>query len=172
MISIHVPRTGDDDRRKAHCPRNQYFNPRPPCGGRHANIPVEVLLNGISIHVPCTGDDFPAGLILRTGHISIHVPRTGDDKYTQAIEQKSNISIHVPRAGDDASATAGNGSTVNFNPRPPCGGRRIRNSRQRLNGQFQSTSPVRGTTLLADKISIKIYLFQSTSPVRGTTSLL
>ena len=55
------------------------FNPRPPHGGRHANIPVEVLLNGISIHVP----------------------RTGDDKYTQAIEQKSNISIHVPRMGDD-----------------------------------------------------------------------
>ena len=26
---------------------------------------------------PRTGDDFPAGLILRTGHISIHVPRTG-----------------------------------------------------------------------------------------------
>ena len=170
MISIHVPRTGDDDRRKAHCPRNQYFNPRPPHGGTteeydkafdKAMISIHVPRTGddksrgvaftdnliISIHIPRTGDDVVSGMRLRTGHISIHVPRTGDDKYTQAIEQKSNISIHVPRMGDDGLINSINALTVDFNPRPPCGGRRRAEINAETARQFQSTSPVRGTTV-------------------------
>ena len=57
--------------------------------------------------------------------ISIHVPRTGHDRPTRAIRGAYRISIHVPRTGHDARA--------------------------RLEAieaeKFQSTCPVRGTTM-------------------------
>ena len=33
LISIHIPRVGDDVCPGAHGPRDNYFNPHPPCGG-------------------------------------------------------------------------------------------------------------------------------------------
>ena len=61
---------------------------------------------------------------------------------------------------------------VDFNPRPPCGGRHgapvVGEAFSRL---FQSTPPVRGATemhiLEADEL-----IFQSTPPVRGATARL
>ena len=58
-----------------------------------------------------------------------------------------SISIHVPRAGDDLD--------VHIEQSYLC--------------VFQSTSPVRGTTISDMSLSQAISLFQSTSPVRGTT---
>ena len=58
MISIHVPREGDD----------RYSRPRP------------ATALAISIHVPREGDD--RRCLMSTGtamRISIHVPREGDD---------------------------------------------------------------------------------------------
>ena len=125
MISIHVPRTGDDDRRKAHCPRNQYFNPRPPHGGTTEEYDKAFDKAMISIHVPRTGDDKSRSVAFTDNLIiSIHIPRTGDDvvsgmrttsllrfQSTYPVRGTTNnamvriyfqsISIHVPRAGDD-----------------------------------------------------------------------
>ena len=59
---------------------------------------------------------------------------------------KNAISIHVPREGDDPRVTLP----------------------EKEYNEFQSTSPVRGTTLLQN-LSVRVSIFQSTSPVRGTT---
>ena len=56
--------------------------------------------------------------------ISIHVPRAGDDAILSQRQIQRSISIHVPRAGDDHNLV--------FHPH--------------LCVEFQSTSPVRGTT--------------------------
>ena len=66
--------------------------------------------------------------------------------YRVGTQYHRAISIHVPREGDD--------------PSPPCC--------TAGEPQFQSTSPVRGTTT-GRCASIVLYKFQSTSPVRGTT---
>ena len=56
-ISIHVPRVGDDILFSPQSPPIEYFNPRPPCGGRPPPYfsPYNFLV--ISIHVPRVGDD-------------------------------------------------------------------------------------------------------------------
>ena len=57
--------------------------------------------------------------------ISIHVPREGDDIAGIRLMPPFSISIHVPREGDDSWRTSPGHSPTTF----------------------QSTSPVRGTTL-------------------------
>ena len=102
------------------------------------------------------------------------------------------ISIHVPLAGDDVQRLTCQTSDFDFYPRPPCGGRLNGFWAVILSAQFLSTSPLRGTTLIAGHahfafcISIHVPLagddketaqelkrispFLSTSPLRGTTS--
>ena len=57
LISIHVPRAGDDTRRPRLQGENGHFNPRPPCGGRHKCVAIAKNNGFISIHVPRAGDD-------------------------------------------------------------------------------------------------------------------
>ena len=57
----------------------------------------------------------------------------------------------------------------NFNPRAPCGARRISHFKTlRDRTAFQSTRPVRGATTVY-RITYAILKFQSTRPVRGAT---
>ena len=102
------------------------------------------------------------------------------------------ISIHAPRAGGDLSSEEAATSIANFNPRPPCGGRRYRACAEagrleisihapRAGGdtaperrdlrltRFQSTPPVRGATIV-ELDGVKLDAFQSTPPVRGATT--
>ncbi len=57
---------------------------------------------------------------------------------------------------------------LNFNPRPPCGGRPEGSQVILSFYVFQSTSPAWGTTKNIQESRLKM-IFQSTSPVRGTT---
>ena len=102
-----------------------YFNPRPPCGGRHRGCWRCGRSEEISIHVLRVEDDvvyFFAFVVLRC--ISIHVLRVEDDTHRQRFLTRSNqfqstssvwrttmsitkvktanhISIHVLRVEDD-----------------------------------------------------------------------
>ena len=61
------------------------------------------------------------------------------------------ISIHAPRAGGDAlPLRPAKGDRYDFNPRPPCGGRRSICAPAPCLTAFQSTPPVRGATDRAD----------------------
>ena len=57
------------------------------------------------------------------------------------------ISIHAPRAGATMYPTNAGQIYINFNPRPPCGGRQG-DAMLKIPKQirFQSTPPVRGAT--------------------------
>ena len=170
-ISIHVPRAGDDMLLPPHIVEahefqstspvrgttamtsadgaTTYFNPRPPCGGRHAYaarfIDVEIFQSTSPVRGTTRGREYQDADVRR---ISIHVPRAGDDslparsRSTATTFQSTSpvrgttptdlgdkayftISIHVPRAGDDFSPDFDNVLSQDFNPRPPCGGRRL-----------------------------------------------
>ena len=149
--------------------RNTYFNPRPPCGGRHRAESVIVNCYNISIHVPRVGDDRPASFFWRQQYNFNPRPPCGGRRSPGFCRlYHLVISIHVPRVGDDAVRKGSFGLCIrfqstspvwgttrrqgrepacnHFNPRPPCGGRLTPGSYPVIHGKFQSTSPVWGTT--------------------------
>ena len=171
MISIHVPRTGDDDRRKAHCPRNQYFNPRPPHGGTTEEYDKAFDKAMISIHVPRTGDDKSRGVAFTDNLIiSIHIPRTGDDvvsgmRTTSLLRFQSTY----PARGTTRSRGFSHKCGCNFNPRPPCGGRPQKGFLDSSGVSISIHVPRTGDDHMPIGLPLSDYLFQSTSPARGTT---
>ena len=125
--------------------------------------------------------------------ISIHAPRAGRDISTPTfssifaifqstrpvrgatvaqirLEAIDHISIHAPRAGRDRRGTAGRCIYPYFNPRAPCGARRMRDRTPTRALEFQSTRPVRGATP-DDGAELRYNQFQSTRPVRGATPI-
>ena len=100
LISIHIPRVGDDP---------------PPFSTACPRL--------ISIHIPRVGDDFSHFPPVWRIAISIHIPRVGDDLVAYLLYTKRRrISIHIPRVGDDQSLYRPDRCTRYFNPHPPCGG--------------------------------------------------
>ena len=101
--------------------------------------------------------------------ISIHAPREGGDLIGRPrLHGRGGISIHAPREGGDASRSFFVRPSLDFNPRPPRGGRQFERTYSDAMWQFQSTPPARGATLQKCGRTIDS-LFQSTPPARGAT---
>ena len=79
------------------------------------------------------------------------------------------ISIHVLRVEDDNRRPNGYYHFADFNPRPPCGGRRYAECSSHTSSLFQSTSSVWRTTIFGTAFILD-FVFQSTSSVWRTTS--
>ena len=100
------------------------FNPRPPCGGRPSYVilfhPLPAFQSTSSVWrtTPLTEAD------ARKWAISIHVLRVEDDETGHAVAMSIPISIHVLRVEDDRPVGVHRDQQADFNPRPPCGGRR------------------------------------------------
>ena len=168
------------------------FNPRSPCGERHAPLmeanPEYVDFNPRS---PCGERLYRHGGLAIRGAFQSTLPVRGATVTTKPMYACSVISIHAPRAGSDPFRGRGRRSAGYFNPRSPCGERRQASDTRRCGYRhfnprspcgerlvqladklvlytFQSTLPVRGAT---DKVTYngKRYVFQSTLPVRGAT---
>ena len=82
------------------------------------------------------------------------------------------ISIHAPRAGSDDLVRSAPRVRVDFNPRSPCGERRLQHRRKGHAQRFQATLPVRGATVSVCQHFFTIFQFPSTLPVRGATKTL
>ena len=145
-----------------------YFNPRAPCGARQTRI--EFASDNIKFQStrPVWGATTSAGSQSVRGLISIHAPRVGRDAYKLRKWFDMAISIHAPRVGRDRVASMERRGRNYFNPRAPCGARRIHNGRKRLWWRFQSTRPVWGATL-TNPSTLSSIIFQSTRPVWGAT---
>ena len=102
IISIHAPRVGGDGTASA-------FD----------------LHRGISIHAPRVGGDrMPEVHRLDLMAISIHAPRVGGDPHGgYPVFMAGVISIHAHRVGGDGLTQVQLADELDFNPRPPCGGR-------------------------------------------------
>ena len=124
LISIHVLRVEDDIWINCEITITTNFNPRPPCGGR---LPLTRLCG--------RGNVFQS---------TSSVWRTTADRYEMGIIRE--ISIHVLRVEDDGGCPRAARPRRYFNPRPPCGGRRMVGTSQPYSSQFQSTSSVWRTT--------------------------
>ena len=102
-ISIHAPRVGRDQRVSQYCAGvNAFQSTRPVWGATIAE-----------------GD--------HKNHfaISIHAPRVGRDLEFLPKSAEVRISIHAPRVGRDRQQATVQYGKPNFNPRAPCGARRV-----------------------------------------------
>ena len=107
----------------------------------------EIAAQEISIHAPRVGSDpvavrFPCISTL----FQSTLPVWGATNLFEEGEQAVWISIHAPRVGSDRGAALFLWCLRDFNPRSPCGERRVDIS-ETVNGLlFQSTLPVWGAT--------------------------
>ena len=168
------------------------FNPRAPCGARQSPIVSATPTVDFNPRAPC-GARLWAGVSNPVRRdISIHAPRVGrDDKMPDCNTCKAKfqstrpvwgatcrkcehllyveISIHAPRVGRDSIMPAAIESVIYFNPRAPCGARRLQPRLDRKMARFQSTRPVWGATVTILGLGLRARLFQSTRPVWGAT---
>ena len=100
-VSIHAPRAGRDPQARRLPLDSSCFNPRAPCGARHA-------------------EDFD---VLPPVEVSIHAPRAGRDEFPDTTSTYAKVSIHAPRAGRDGDVAHDRNGVGRFNPRAPCGAR-------------------------------------------------
>ena len=102
--------------------------------------------------------------------ISIHAPRVGSDFLIRFLA--NNFLYFNPRSpcGERRLRASSRRSAANFNPRSPCGERPAPTAASSYAAKFQSTLPVWGATAKAAKLPIDI-AFQSTLPVWGATAL-
>ena len=81
-----------------------------------------------------------------------------------------NFNPRPPRGGRRIRSGSRGGENRYFNPRPPRGGRLALYNPRMLATRFQPTSPARGTTPMRRAGSHSETRFQPTSPARGTTA--
>ena len=126
VISIHVPREGDDFHTYLTQTGKVVFQSTSPVRGTTPQLEVAGLSGQFQSTSPVRGTTGHLDRQHRHGHISIHVPREGDDvrgstrSSTKEVFQSTspvrgttlpdpsgdtlnNISIHVPREGDDST---------------------------------------------------------------------
>ena len=165
------PRPPCGGRRHCQTPRPPLynFNPRPPCGGRHYSAIYSQASNGISIHallaegdisveIDCPEDEpfqstpslrraTPEGVDARVSvSISIHALLAEGDQPTGTAAACRTISIHALLAEGDGPVAPVAPTGPDFNPRPPCGGRRFTCCQALLLSAFQSTPSLRRAT--------------------------
>ena len=148
-----------------------HFNPRAPCGARRPLPP-------------------PAA---SPRHISIHAPLRGATALAARISRTAQFQSTRPLRGATRTASTPSGGTANFNPRAPCGARRIgrRHGHARLRISIHAPLAgrdcdkyciLRGQPVISihaplagrDELfqlgdELDIMLFQSTRPLRGAT---
>ena len=175
--------------RGATCLRNprQYrrtdFNPRTPCGVRHQGAPEQEILKKFQSTHPVRGATHQVLIVGPLGRFQSTHPVRGATPLDAGGVHGGKISIHAPRAGCDA----GEGTTTsllrifqsthpvrgatfprlraesrwtNFNPRTPCGVRRVYEIHVNIDGRISIHAPRAGCDqfllfqLLAVTISI------------------
>ena len=216
-IEIHFnPRTPCGVRLSS-CPSKEarkYFNPRTPCGVRLSGIASTCSLIQISIHAPLAGCDlarsppspsepFQSTHPLRGAtapvciyqhswrKISIHAPLAGCDNKNPSIQERYHRfqSTHTLR-GATALGRVADPDQIDFNPRTPCGVRRVTLPVDDILPYISIHAPLAGCDLnlivQPSKIVISIHAplagcdqscfsggttseFQSTHPLRGAT---
>ena len=167
------------------------FNPRPPCGGRHSGWRGGSACADFNPRPPCGGRQ-PAGRpVGRSGRISIHVLRVEDDYRTSKpdtdnlqFQSTSSVWRTTPHGRIDGCRLCDfnprppcggrrgykylTGRDTYFNPRPPCGGRPLGLINWRCNVYFNPRPPCGGRPAVTS-LSWTQVAFQSTSSVWRTT---
>ena len=141
------------------------FNPRSPCGERFCDS------RRISIHAPRAGSDVKKrhkAAILKLFQSTL--PVRGATRFAPDVCRGLLFQSTLPVRGATFGRRAGDSGAGYFNPRSPCGERRITFLVCCANCcNFNPRSPCGERRLNVQNIHIS-FLFQSTLPVRGATN--
>ena len=101
-----------------------HFNPLPPCGGRHLLFDFIRWIANFNPLPPCGGrpSHLEPSSSVRTFQSTPSVWR--ETNHLQAPPSQRHISIHSLRVEGDAALARHTDAAHDFNPLPPCGGRR------------------------------------------------
>ena len=144
------------------------FNPRSPCGERRLSEAAHNAVRGISIHAPRAGSDCQSLCRQPCGGISIHAPRAGSDNVRNVhcahfFQFQSTLPVRGATRGKVGAEVARKfqstlpvrGATRMmillsveedyFNPRSPCGERRIHYFTERLYRTISIHAPRAGS---------------------------
>ena len=140
IISIHAPRVGSDPRAdRSIFYQHLHFNPRSPCGERPHRQPVKVSAHGISIHAPRVGSDW--GWKCRS---------------TSSSEFQSTLPVWGATRCKDPHTD----KTNYFNPRSPCGERRMATDEYYRAAQISIHAPRVGSDSEKTNILFEFSVFQ------------
>ncbi len=138
-----------------------HFNPPTPCGVGHRRQSAGSSRAGFQSTHPVWGGTTMEIYAHSIDAISIHPPRVGWDYGYLKNSLCIKISIHPPRVGWDSLSSDCGLQPLNFNPPTPCGVGPPNNVAVYFDGEFQSTHPVWGGTVLgltsADDCTISIH---------------
>ena len=125
-----------------------YFNPRTPCGVRHADLCRFFTALSISIHAPRVGCDPARMSQIASVEVfqSTHPVWGATASMSPSIGKLSPFQSTHPVWGATRASISAMAASVYFNPRTPCGVRLPANSGTAQSLAFQSTHPVWGAT--------------------------
>ena len=102
VISIHAPHAGSDQKSNHPEQKPRNFNPRSPCGERHASKRHNAAGKIFQSTLPMRGATILKSLDEGMDFISIHAPHAGSDRASRYLRPRcKHISIHAPHAGSD-----------------------------------------------------------------------
>ena len=169
LISIHAPRAGSDEHSRTARMKKRDFNPRSPCGERPQKSYRRSHLIRFQSTLPVRGATEIVDKAYRMMEISIHAPRAGSDHISGCRVRPDGYFNPRSPCGERRLPGMFPKSPRYFNPRSPCGERRQLVFITVSLKTFQSTLPVRGATSWHGWYKLPIFRFQSTLPVRGAT---
>ena len=172
-ISIHAPRVGRDRSGWSRCGCSRHFNPRAPCGARHSRSPPGCRsLSYFNPRAPCGARRYGAREDGDSDGISIHAPRVGRDFILETWTQTAGeFQSTRPVWGATRSRPTASATSMNFNPRAPCGARRVYVSGRRSD-VISIHAPRVGRDFHPRNEGFACAAFQSTRPVWGATANL
>ena len=170
VISIHAPRVGGDLPTNPSLSMTRYFNPRPPCGGRRRAWEPSHSYRDFNPRPPCGGRHPSRSSSGCSWEFQSTPPVWGATKDPNIGRQLITFQSTPPVWGaTDAGSMSGTAQS-DFNPRPPCGGRRWEPWIMRASVSISIHAPrVGGDPLLVRAMMLTPYSFQSTPPVWGAT---
>ena len=162
-----LPRVGETSSRHSSKEKRGNFNPLPPCEGRRIGRRECFSDRIISIHSPRVGETVAYWRCVCDcgfqstppvwGETKPSVPKVtiqsfqstplvwGGDHRAEVFALVAGISIHSPVWGETRPGRKNHGEHDDFNPLPPCGGRRVRGCRASHDLQdFNPLPPCRG----------------------------
>ena len=125
-ISIHAPRAGSDSLGRLPDGNREHFNPRSPCGERLGGFEGDAGGIDFNPRSPCGERRALAGIRMTHTGFQSTLPVRGATRALDDVQAGFVISIHAPRAGSDIARCLRHADAGYFNPRSPCGERRVK----------------------------------------------
>ena len=168
-VSIHAPHAGRDKP----VPKFRYCkvvfqSTRPMRGATSAPPSGDGRKSGFNPRAPCGARRFSMCTRFRSHVFQSTRPMRGATCCRRRDLLVPVVSIHAPHAGRDSYPRGSCRPSWSFNPRAPCGARRMNRACASTSRSFNPRAPCGARLVVLDDLHDH-FVFQSTRPMRGAT---